>query len=72
MPRGILYRALLIIVLTLWAVLYLVPSLMTTSPEWWPSFLPSRKIRRRKMRRQNRPLSRRRLSSITGTMSGGS
>lgn len=44
MPRGILYRALLIIVLTLWAVLYLVPSLMTTSPEWWPSFLPSRKI----------------------------
>jgi len=45
MPRGILYRALLIIVLTLWAVLYLVPSLTTTMPEWWPSFLPSRKIR---------------------------
>ena len=44
MPRGILYRALLIIGLTLWAVLYLVPSLATTPPEWWPSFLPSRKI----------------------------
>src|SRR5713101_1415616 len=44
MPRGILYRALLIIVLTLWAVLYLLPSLMTTSPAWWPSFFPSRKI----------------------------
>src|SRR5215510_14840749 len=45
MPRGILYRALLIIGLTLWAVMYLVPSLTTTLPEWWPSFLPSRKIR---------------------------
>jgi len=44
MPRGILYRALLIIGLTLWAVLYLVPSLTTSLPEWWPSFLPSRKI----------------------------
>jgi preprotein translocase subunit SecD len=44
MPRGILYRALLIIGLTLWAVMYLVPSLMVALPEWWPSFLPSRKI----------------------------
>ncbi|HEV8718110.1 MAG TPA: protein translocase subunit SecD [Candidatus Binatia bacterium] len=45
MPRGILYRALLVIGLTLWAVLYLAPSLTTALPEWWPSFLPSRKIR---------------------------
>jgi preprotein translocase subunit SecD len=27
------------------AVLYLVPSIATTLPDWWPSFLPSRKIR---------------------------
>jgi preprotein translocase subunit SecD len=44
MPRGILYRALLIIGLTLWAVMYLVPSLLVALPEWWPPFLPSRKI----------------------------
>jgi preprotein translocase subunit SecD len=45
MPRGILYRVLLIAGLTLWAVVYLLPSLMATPPEWWPSFFPSRKIR---------------------------
>jgi preprotein translocase subunit SecD len=45
MPRGILYRVLLIAGLTLWAAVYLLPSLMTTPPEWWPSFFPSRKIR---------------------------
>jgi preprotein translocase subunit SecD len=45
MPRGILYRALLIVVLIGTAVLYLAPSVMTAMPEWWPSFLPSRKIR---------------------------
>ncbi|MBI3301086.1 MAG: protein translocase subunit SecD [Deltaproteobacteria bacterium] len=45
MPRGILYRALLIVVLTVGAVVYLVPSLTTSLPEWWLSFLPSRKIR---------------------------
>ncbi|MBI3756637.1 MAG: protein translocase subunit SecD [Deltaproteobacteria bacterium] len=45
MPRGILYRALLIVVLIGTAMLYLAPSVMTTLPEWWPSFLPSRKIR---------------------------
>ncbi len=45
MPRGILYRVLLIGGLTVWAMVYLLPSLMTALPEWWPSFLPSRKIR---------------------------
>jgi len=45
MPRGILYRVLLIAGLTLWAAVYLLPSLMATPPEWWPSFLPSHKIR---------------------------
>src|ERR687888_120403 len=45
MPKGILYRALLIVGLTLGAVVYLVPSLTTTVPEWWATFLPSRKIR---------------------------
>ena len=45
MPRGILYRGLLIAGLTLGAVLYLLPSLTAALPEWWPSFLPSRKIR---------------------------
>jgi preprotein translocase subunit SecD len=45
MSRGILYRALLIVVLTVGAVVYLVPSLTTALPEWWLSFLPSRKIR---------------------------
>jgi preprotein translocase subunit SecD len=45
MPQGILYRALFVVVLTVAAVVYLAPSLTTTMPEWWPSFLPSRKIR---------------------------
>lgn len=46
MPRGILYRAVLIIVLTAGAVAYLVPTLTTSLPEWWTAaFLPSRKIR---------------------------
>jgi preprotein translocase subunit SecD len=44
MPRGLLYRVLLVAGLTLWAVIYLLPSLTTTLPAWWPSFLPSRKI----------------------------
>jgi preprotein translocase subunit SecD len=45
MPRGILSRAVLIAVLVVTAVLYLTPSLMTAMPDWWPSFLPARKIR---------------------------
>ncbi len=45
MPRGILYRALFIVFLTVAAIVYLAPSMMTTLPEWWPSFFPSRKIR---------------------------
>jgi preprotein translocase subunit SecD len=45
MPKGILYRALLILALTVWAVVYLLPSFVTTLPDWWTSFLPSRKIR---------------------------
>lgn len=45
MPKGILYRALLILVLTVGAMLYLVPSVIGTLPDWWPSFLPSHKIR---------------------------
>ncbi len=45
MPQGILYRALFIVALTLTAVIYLTPSLMTAMPDWWPSFLPARKIR---------------------------
>jgi preprotein translocase subunit SecD len=45
MPKGILYRVLLIAVLTVGAVMYLMPSFVTALPEWWSSFLPSRKIR---------------------------
>src|SRR5262245_31707420 len=45
MPRGILYRVLLITGLTLWAEIYLVPSFAATSSECWPSFFPGRKIR---------------------------
>ena len=45
MPRGILYRVLLIVTLTVGAVVYLVPSLATTLPEWWTAVLPARKIR---------------------------
>src|SRR5262249_35458148 len=44
MPRGILYRVLLIAGLTLWAIIYLVPSLSSPTADWWPSFLPTRKI----------------------------
>lgn len=44
MPRGLLYRVLLIVGLTIWAGIYLLPSFMSTLPAWWPSFLPARKI----------------------------
>lgn len=44
MLRGVLYRLLLIGVLILGAVVYLMPSL-ATMPDWWASYLPSRKIR---------------------------
>ena len=44
MQKGVLYRALGIVLLTMLAVLYLVPSVVSSVPEWWPSFL-SRKIR---------------------------
>ena len=42
--KGVLYRALGIVILTLVSVLYLVPSAVSALPDWWPSFL-SRKIR---------------------------
>lgn len=45
MQKNILYRALLILALTLWAVVSLMPSMVETVPEWWSSILPSRKIR---------------------------
>ncbi|MBM4254463.1 MAG: protein translocase subunit SecD [Deltaproteobacteria bacterium] len=44
MQKGILYRALLVLALVVWAVVYLVPSLMEKVPEWWSAILPSRKI----------------------------
>ena len=45
MQKGILYRALLILALIVWAVVYLVPSTMEKVPDWWSAILPSRKIR---------------------------
>ena len=45
MQKGILYRALLILVLIVWAIVYLVPSMMEKVPDWWAAILPSRKIR---------------------------
>ena len=45
MQKGILYRALLILALIVWAIVYLVPSTMEKVPDWWSSILPSRKIR---------------------------
>ena len=45
MQKGILYRALLILALVVWAVVYLIPSTMEQMPDWWSSILPSRKIR---------------------------
>lgn len=45
MRQGILYRALLVAVLVVAAVIYLVPSFVTDLPDWWTKFLPSRKIR---------------------------
>ena len=45
MAKGILYRALLVLVLTVGAIIYLVPTAVGTLPEWWTSLLlPSRKI----------------------------
>lgn len=45
MQKGILYRALLIVALSVWAIVYLVPSLMEKVPDWWSAILPSRQIR---------------------------
>lgn len=45
MSRGLLYRVLLIVILTVGAGVYLVPTFVTTLPEWWSGLLPSRKIR---------------------------
>jgi preprotein translocase subunit SecD len=45
MAKGILYRALLVLVLTVGAIIYLVPTAVGTLPEWWATLmLPSRKI----------------------------
>ena len=45
MAKGILYRALLVLVLTMGAIIYLIPSAVGSLPEWWTSLLlPSRKI----------------------------
>ena len=45
MPQGLRYRILLIVALTLWGSLYLIPSFSPALPGWWPSFLPSHQIR---------------------------
>jgi preprotein translocase subunit SecD len=45
MAKGIVYRALLVLVLTVGAIIYLVPTAVGTLPEWWTTLLlPSRKI----------------------------
>jgi preprotein translocase subunit SecD len=45
MQKGILYRALLVLALVVWAIVYLAPSMMEKVPDWWSAILPSRKIR---------------------------
>jgi len=45
MQKGILYRALLVLALIVWAIVYLVPSTMEKVPDWWSAILPSHKIR---------------------------
>ena len=45
MSQGLRYRILLILGLTVWAIFYLVPSVRSTMPTWWPSFLPTHQIR---------------------------
>lgn len=45
MQKGILYRALLVLALAVWAVVYLLPSMMEKVPDWWSAILPSHKIR---------------------------
>ena len=45
MQKGILYRALLVLALIVWAIVYLVPSTMEKVPDWWSAIFPSHKIR---------------------------
>jgi preprotein translocase subunit SecD len=45
MTRSLLYRVLTVVAATLIAVLYLVPSLVSTLPSWWKMVLPSQAIR---------------------------
>ena len=45
MNRNLLYRTLMVVVVTVVAVIYLVPSLVSTLPSWWKAVLPDQAIR---------------------------
>jgi preprotein translocase subunit SecD len=44
MIRSLKIRAVIIIAIILWAIVYITPSLFKTLPSWWPDFLPTNKI----------------------------
>jgi preprotein translocase subunit SecD len=45
MNRNLLYRTLMVVAVTVVAVIYLVPSLVSTLPSWWKAVLPDQAIR---------------------------
>src|SRR5262249_6629927 len=45
MTRNLLYRALIVVAATLAAVVYLIPSVVSSLPGWWKSVLPDQPIR---------------------------
>ncbi len=45
MIRSLKLRFLIIIGVIIWAIVYILPTVFHGTPSWWPSFLPSSKIR---------------------------
>ncbi len=44
MIRSLKLRAIIILAVIVWAIIYIAPTLFNTSPNWWPDFLPNKKI----------------------------
>ncbi len=44
MIRSLKLRALIIIAVVVWAIIYIAPTIFNATPGWWPDFLPNKKI----------------------------
>jgi preprotein translocase subunit SecD len=44
MIRSLKLRAVIILAVIVWALVYIAPTMFNTTPGWWPDFLPNKKI----------------------------